>query len=156
MTDRAPVPAKDDFRAFMGTAEPRLQRALVARFGWERGRETAAEALGYAWEHWTRVQKMDNPVGYLYRVGQSRVRTLKIRPIFDRPEAAEHWFEPSLARLLSELPARQRVAVVLIHGYGWTTQEVADLLGVQSTTVQTHLARGLTRLRQELEVDDRV
>jgi RNA polymerase sigma factor (sigma-70 family) len=64
------------------------------------------------------------------------------------------WFEPSLARLLSELPERQRVAVVLVHAYGWTAAEVADLLGVRRNTVLTHLERGLRHLRDRLHVEE--
>jgi DNA-directed RNA polymerase specialized sigma24 family protein len=143
-----------EFHGFVARAEPRLHRALVARFGWEQGREATAEALAYAWEHWSTVRRLDNPVGYLFRVGQSRSRVRKKPILFARPDAHDQWYEPELARLLGELPSRQRVAVVLVHGYGWTTREVAELLGVRATTVQTHLSRGLIRLREELEVSD--
>lgn len=149
-----PSDSETEFRAFVELAEPRLHRALVARFGWEQGRDATAEALGYAWEHWSRVRRLESPVGYLFRVGQSRSRIRKNPPVFARPVAADHWYEPELAGLLGELPARQRIAVVLVHGYGWTTREVGDLLGVRPTTVQSHLSRGLSRLRQELEVTD--
>lgn len=60
--------------------------------------------------------------------------------------------EPSLRGALGGLSDRQRVAVVLVHGYGWTMAEVADLLGVKVTTVQSHLDRALARLRSILEV----
>jgi RNA polymerase sigma factor (sigma-70 family) len=45
------------------------------------------------------------------------------------------------------LPERQRVAVFLAHGLGWTHAEVAELLGVKTATVQKHVERGLARLR---------
>jgi len=34
------------------------------------GREVAQEALEYGWEHWERLRSMENPVGYLYKVGR--------------------------------------------------------------------------------------
>jgi hypothetical protein len=40
------------FEAFVADAEPRLRHALVAAYGFEEGRDAAAEALAYAWEHW--------------------------------------------------------------------------------------------------------
>jgi DNA-directed RNA polymerase specialized sigma24 family protein len=46
------------------------------------------------------------------------------------------------------------VAVVLVHGFGYSLREVAELTGVKVTTVQNHLERGLTRLRAELGVHD--
>lgn len=36
---------------------------LVARYGVEFGNDVCADALAYAWEHWARVEPMDNPVG---------------------------------------------------------------------------------------------
>jgi Sigma-70, region 4 len=43
-------------------------------------------------------------------------------------------------------------AVVLVHGYGWTPREVAELTGIAPTSVQNHVERGLARLRAALEV----
>jgi RNA polymerase sigma factor (sigma-70 family) len=96
---------------------------------------------------------MENPAGYLYRVGASRIRPPKARALFDQPDETSFSFEPELRRALSELPERQRVAVVLIHGYGWTSTEVADMTGVRPSTIQTHLARGLASLRNQLKVE---
>ena len=56
-----------------------------------------------------------------------------------------------LPRALAGLRPDERVAVVLVHGYAWTYQEVADLLGVPTSTVRNHVHRGLTRLRSSLE-----
>jgi DNA-directed RNA polymerase specialized sigma24 family protein len=146
------APSEDEFRTFVTEVEPKLHRALVAQFGWEQGRDATAFALGYAWEHWGQVSGYDNPVGLLFRVGQSGSRRRKTPLIFERPASSEQWFEPTLAALLSELPESQRVAVVLVHGYGWTTREVGDLTGVKPTTVQSHLERALRKLRSKLEV----
>jgi RNA polymerase sigma-70 factor (ECF subfamily) len=147
------TPSHDDFDEFVAATEPGLHRALVAKLGWERGREATAEALAYAWEHWGRVAVMANPAGYLYRVGASRVRSRKQPVLFGHTDENEIWFEPSLARCLSSMPERQRIAVVLIHGYGWSSKEVAAMTGLKSSTVQTHLERGLANLRRQLKVE---
>jgi DNA-directed RNA polymerase specialized sigma24 family protein len=55
---------------------------------------------------------------------------------------------------LVRLPEQQRVSFTLIHGYEWTFGEVAEFLGVAKATVQTHERRAMTRLRDELGVDD--
>jgi DNA-directed RNA polymerase specialized sigma24 family protein len=143
----------DDFALFVQAAEPRLHRALAAKLGSERGREATAEALAYAWEHWDRVVAMANPVGYLYRVGASRVRNRRIRILFVQPAQDEPTIVPELDRALLALSERQRIAVVLIHAYGWTSTEVAEMIGIKPSTVQTHLERGLARLRAELKVE---
>lgn len=143
-----------DFRAFMVATEPRLHRALAAGLGWERGREATADALAYAWEHWPKVRAMTNPAGYLYRVGQSSVRRRKVPVLFERPAESEWQYEPALSRLLADLPERQRLAVVLVHGFDWSPREVSELTGLSPSTVHTHLERGLAKLRSALEVAD--
>jgi DNA-directed RNA polymerase specialized sigma24 family protein len=147
--------AGNSFTEFVRRVEPRLRIALMAGYGPERGREAAAEALAYAWEHWDRVGSMEHPVGFLYRVGQSKTRTRRrprLRAVV--PEQREPWFEPGLPDALRSLSRRQRLAVVLVHAYGWSQREAADLMGVAPETVRTHLGRGLTKLRAALEVDD--
>jgi DNA-directed RNA polymerase specialized sigma24 family protein len=44
--------------------------------------------------------------------------------------------------------------VVLVEAFEYTHQEAADLLGIGRSSVQTHLERGLERLRLALGVDD--
>jgi DNA-directed RNA polymerase specialized sigma24 family protein len=141
------------FRAFVAHAEPRLRRGLMASYGPDRGREATAEALAVAWEHWDKVRHMANPVGYLFRVGQSRTRSRKQRLEFARPADTEVWVEPGLPLALSRLSPRQRVVVYLVHGYGFTVHDVAQILQPRDTSVRTHLRRGLSSLRRSLNVD---
>ncbi len=138
------------FRKFVTRVEPDLRRALVAAYGYERGPEAVAEALAYAWEHWEQLQKIDNPAGYLYRVGQSRTRSRKLPVLYEQPENRDPFFEPGLASALASLSEQQRVAVFLAHGARWTHAEVAQLLGVKEATVQKHIDRGLARLRRAI------
>jgi DNA-directed RNA polymerase specialized sigma24 family protein len=147
----------DDYSSFFADAEPRLRRAFVAHYGSDRGREAAAEALAYAWEHWPRIAAMERPLAYLFRVGQSRTRRWKLRTdvAFPEPDPVElPWVEPALPRALNTLSPRQRTAVVLVCGFGWPLREVGELLGLKTTTVQNHVERGLAKLRLDLEVLD--
>ncbi len=143
---------REVFSRFARDAEPRLRIALAAAVGQDLGAEATAEALAYAWEHWEKVEAMDNPVGYLYRVGRSWVRPprrLKLPPM---PVTRTPEVEPALPAGLAKLSDRQRLVVVLVHGFDWKHQEVASLLGVDTPTVATHLHRGLTKLRKHLKV----
>ena len=99
---------------------------------------------------------MDNPMGYLYRVGRSRTRGRRYRVLFVRADGGDQWFEPRLGDALAALTERQRLAVGLVHGYGWTLGEVADVCGLRVTTVQNHLERGTARLRALLGVSEDV
>jgi len=64
----------ESFSGFVTGHETRLRQALTAVFGVDGGTDAAAEALAYGWEHWDRVSVMDNPSGYLYRVGYDKLR----------------------------------------------------------------------------------
>jgi DNA-directed RNA polymerase specialized sigma24 family protein len=143
----------DGFEEFYVDAEPRLRRALVTALGPTRGRDATAEAFAYAWEHWDRVRAMDHPLGYIFRVGQSRSRERASRVVFPSvAEAGVPWVEPGLPSALAALSEQQRVAVVLAHGYGWTHREVAELLGISTSSVQKHVERAMAKLQAAFEV----
>jgi DNA-directed RNA polymerase specialized sigma24 family protein len=144
---------QEAFTDFVRSHEPKLRIALMSSYGPERGREATAEAFAYAWEHWEKVRDMKEPVGYLYRVGQSKSRPrLTPRPDPVPAERIEPWVEPALPTALNRLSRKQRMAVVLVHGYGWGQQEAADVMSVSEATVRTHLRRGLSHLRSALGV----
>ena len=148
--------ATETFSDFVHRVEPRLGDALVAALGPELGREAAEEALIWAWEHWERAQNLESPVGYLFRVGRTKAKRYRRKsPLLPAPPPDRlPWIEPALAPALAELPERQRTAVLLIHGFGWTYAEVAEFLGVAVGTVQTHVERAMAKLRSVLEVAD--
>lgn len=142
------------FTSFVAQVEPRLRRALTALRGRELGRDATSEALAWAWANWSSIEEMANPVGYLYRVGSSRTRPRRERGLPGHEPAEGDGYEPGLGPALANLSERQRAAVVLVHGCGWTHQEVADALGVSRSSVGTHVDRAMTLLRQELGADD--
>ena len=74
--------------------------------------------------------------------------------LFAVPDGSDYSFEPGLPGALARLTERQRLAVVLVHGYGYTHREVAELTGIRQTTVQNHLTRGLASLRSTLGVNN--
>lgn len=157
------------FERFVSDSEPRLRRALVAAYGPEAGRDATVDALAWAWTNWAKVQQLHNPVGYLYRVGQTKAREQRqagLTPVavddgtvqtLGGPGAAsarpEPWYEPGLDPALHDLTEQQRVAVVLCHGFQWTHREVAELLELSTSSVQNHVERGLAKLRRALEVN---
>src|SRR6478672_1180583 len=99
------MPAPDEsFEAFIGGVAPRLRREFLGTRGADGGQEAVAEALSWAWEHWTEVQAMENPAGYLYRVGQSRTRPPRSVSLPQPVELGIPDFEPRLLPALLELP----------------------------------------------------
>jgi RNA polymerase sigma-70 factor (ECF subfamily) len=74
------------------------------------------------------------------------------------PSAAEQLQQQvDRRRLLAavcELPTRQRAAVVLRYGHDYSIAEIAELLGIGSGSVKTHLRRGLQALRENHQGDE--
>lgn len=146
------------FESFAAGSGPKIRAGLVASFGSDVGGDAAAEALAYGWEHWDRVGVMRNPVGYLFRVGQNAAKGTKrpaaflaVPPPVEIPD-----FEPGLIPALEALTESQRVSVMLVHAFGWTQAEAAEVLDVSPSTVRTHLARGLAKLQAAFEVQPHV
>lgn len=155
MTTQLASPATEEFTEFAERYEPALRHSLVAHFGYESGREAAQDALVFAWEHWERVHASGNPGGYLFRIAKRRVwrqRAARTDIPIDRPDDDPPWIEPGLEAALRHLSRRQRAVVFLVEGLGLTYQETADRLNLSRSSVQTHLERGLARLRSELGV----
>ena len=147
------------FADFVDANERRLRQAFTASLGPVAGQEATVEALSYGWEHWNRISKMTNPVGYLFVVGRDRAtrfeRRRRDRPVEQPtppPSDQAHWYEPALCGLVEELSDREREVVMLVHGFEWSLGEVAELLDVSKGTVQTYAQRGLAKLRDGLGV----
>lgn len=156
--DSSAAPGRVEFTRFVEGVEPRLLQALVAVYGPVDGRAATLDALSWAWEHWGRLADVENKAAYLFRVGQSATRRYSARLLpadahvnesVENPEV-----EPGLKAALERLSPQQRTVVLLVHAFGWRQTEVAAWLDVGVSTVREHLARGLGRLRDDLEVRD--
>ncbi len=152
-------PTRTDFERFVQDVEPRLRRALVAGFGANVGRQAAADALVWSWENWDKVRSLENPAGYLYKVGRTSALRAGGRdlPVAELPLLHvddQSSFEPQLMPALAALSESRRSAVLLVHGFGYTLRDAADLLGVTASTIHRDCERALTQLRTHMEVED--
>ena len=103
-----------------------------------------------------RLDEIRKPGAYLRSAVVSRCRSVLRR----RRVMALHPPEPpaglasaagELWDVLGELPEDQRIAVVLKYYGGYRASEIARMLDVPGATVRSHLRRGLTALRKELD-----
>ncbi len=103
-----------------------------------------------------RFDEIRRPGAYLRSAVVSRSRSLLRRrqmmqshppePPADLPsDAGELW------DVLHRLPEDQRIAVVLRYYGRYRASEIADLLDMPAATVRSHVKRGLTAMRKELE-----
>ena len=103
-----------------------------------------------------RLHEIRKPGAYLRSAVVSRCRSVLRR----RRVMALHPPEPpaglasaagELWDVLGALPEDQRIAVVLKYYGGYRASEIAKILDVPGATVRSHLRRGLTALRKELD-----
>ncbi|MCY7412873.1 MAG: sigma-70 family RNA polymerase sigma factor [Salinibacterium sp.] len=153
LTVRTVVP----FEEFVRTDGERLRRVMAAQYGIDIGADAANAALAWAWEEWERVSQMKNAAGYLYRVAQTHARRDRQsgRRVSYPPETAtgrqvDVALDDDLRSALLELTEQQRTAVLMVHAYGWTPTELAEITGSRPATVRSHLRRGLRELRTML------
>ena len=143
------------FTEWAESAEPKIRQALTASFGPQLGTDATADALALAWERWDEVRHKANSLGYVYGIGRNKARRMAGRrhpALLEVPSKCLPHVEPGLPAAVAALSDKQRIVVVLLHGYDWTLAEVADLLGIAKTSVQNHAERGLARLRTSLGV----
>ncbi|MEO5900949.1 MAG: sigma-70 family RNA polymerase sigma factor, partial [Ilumatobacteraceae bacterium] len=122
------------FDAFVRDDGERLRRVMTAQYGVDVGCDSADSALAWGWEHWDRLSGMSNPAGYLYRVAQTEARRAVGRgqvitfpsEVAGSSEPGSSLLDGDLAAALCQLPDRQRVAVLLVHAFGWTPTEVGE------------------------------
>ena len=141
------MPEEDSggFARFAIEARDRLEPAFIARYGAALAPDILAEVLAYAWQHQADLSGMGNPIGYLYRVGRTRARSVRrsmglarvgVGIVFPSGQSVGlPDVHPELHRELRQLSDGQRVAVVLTFAYGWTLRDVSELTGQSLSTV---------------------
>jgi RNA polymerase sigma-70 factor (sigma-E family) len=142
----------------------------LLRFAWllcgdrHQAEDVVAEVFAKVFPQW-RLGRVAEPYAYLRRAvvnevtSRGRRRVLEVREERRRPgsDRGAQGFDEVIAgrdvvvHALRRLPVRQRAVLVLRFYDDLPERDVADLLGVEVGTVKSHTARGLERLRAELE-----
>ncbi len=151
-----------EFDLFFERERARLFQSLclVTRNRFE-AEELAQNAFLAVYERWDRVREMEDPTGYLYRTAMNAFRSWHRRSALAAKRAiglthsdesiAQLEEQDVVVRTLAPLTARQRAAVVLIDLLGYSSDEAGRMLGVQSSTVRTHVERAHRDLKARLE-----
>ena len=137
---------------FFHDAESRLRRSLSGKMHPDQVADAVSEAMLYAWENRDRILQMSEPIGFLYRVAQSKTRTKRQGFLAWGDDDRIPDVEPGLPRALSKLPAKQATAIWLVKACGFSQVEAATAMDLSPSTVSTHIERGMRRLRIEMGV----
>jgi RNA polymerase sigma factor (sigma-70 family) len=147
-----------DFTEFYAATRDQVARALAVTLGdSDLAADAADEALARAYLKWAQVGQLDNPGGWVFRVGlnwaRSSLRRLH-RParrlgdadLTEQPPPVE----PKLVQALAGLSARHRSVVVCRYLLGYSDEETANALAMRPGTVRSCLHRALRTLRADL------
>jgi RNA polymerase sigma-70 factor (ECF subfamily) len=160
--DELHLEAGTDLEDVYRETAPQLWRAIYGFVGGRRhlAEDAVAEAFARALEHTDRIRE---PVPWIYRTAfriasrelQREKRALPPAdpdpvPGVDPAEVQE------AIRALAVLSHNQRAAVLLHDLEGFTSLEIARLLGISAATVRVHLFRGRRRLRELLGTEEDV
>ena len=115
--------------------------------------DVAAETMARAFARWSKINSY--APAWVTRVAIN-LATDQLRRKPALASGPVEGVDDSVDRLLirqqlARLPRRQRDTLVIRYLLGFDEKETAELLGVAVGTVHTHVKRGLTRLRGELD-----
>jgi RNA polymerase sigma-70 factor, ECF subfamily len=152
------VSASKDFRTFFEDEHRRLYKTLYFVTG---DRTEAADLMQEAflklWERWDRIDSIDDPTAYLFKVALNgnRMRTRAARRAARRQIPLGIVRDPfddvdvraDVLQMLRGIAPRQRAALVLLDLYGYGSEEAARIMGIRPSTVRALATQGRAVLR---------
>ena len=146
------------FQAFYeATKSPVFRAVLLARAGDRHSAEDAvAEAYERAFLRWNKLAEHPDPVAWVIRTAINHRISMWRRHRHEEPQITTPVapgpdpLDPSLMRLIRELPKGQREVLALRLLLDFSTEQTAEALGVKQGTVKTQLHRALQELRAHL------
>jgi RNA polymerase sigma-70 factor, ECF subfamily len=149
-----------DFRTFFEDEHRQLFKMLHFVTG---DRAEAADLMQDAfiklWERWDRIDTIDDPQAYLFRVAlngtKMRARAARraarrtvplgvVRDPYDDVDIRE-----DVRRMLQSVTPRQRAALVLLDLYGYGSEDAARIMGIRPSTVRALATQGRAVLRTQ-------
>jgi RNA polymerase sigma-70 factor (sigma-E family) len=152
----------DEFVAVRGAALLRLSVALTGSV--PEAEDLLQEALARCYVRWRRMSAVDSVEGYVRRVIVNQHISRRRRKSFrlvdldasNDPAAPDGVDDVAtnltLRAAMAELPARQRVVIVLTYYEDLPDAQIAEALGCTVNTVKSHRAKALQNLRRSRDV----
>ena len=153
--ERAGSDVTPAFETFYEAERMRLFQALAVITGSRaEAEDISQEAFLRVWERWDRVATLERPAGYLHRTAMNAFRDRYRRSKLSMGRAVQAIPEPHddlgavearsvTSQALAGLSPRQRAAIVLTEGLGYSAEEAGEFLGIKGSTVRSlnHQAR---------------
>ncbi len=157
-----PDPSVDFDDTFRRCYGPMVRSLAVAAGDREVAADCVQDAFTRAYVRWSRVSKLDDPVGWVRHVAVNRMRDhfrkserggrAMVRLRNETPLEVPAPREPSeLGTLLATLPVQQRIAAALFYVEDLSVAEVAAAMHLSDGAVKYHLHAARATLRDALE-----
>jgi RNA polymerase sigma factor (sigma-70 family) len=147
--------------------EGEYERLFKAMYFVTGNRQDAEDILQDAflklWERWDRIDRIEDPTAYLFRVALNGFRMTRRRAAMAMRKVIRAEPEPDgfsqaemradVRRLLLGLTPRQRAALLLVDLYGYPSEQAARILRIRPSTVRALATQGRKALRAEGDRD---
>jgi RNA polymerase sigma-70 factor (sigma-E family) len=152
LTSRVETETESAFAWLFRDEYPAIVRTAYLMLGdREAAEDVAQEAFVRLYARWRKVSRYERPGAWVRRVAireasraRRRPRALALAP--EQPGLAETSADLDLRRALLSLPPNQRAAIVLHYLEDLPLAQVAELMGVATSTAKVHLHRARKRL----------
>lgn len=157
------LPDALDRDQFLRTLYPKLVGSLALQgYTVEEAEDLAQDTLVRVVRHWDTVAAAASPEGWAFRaasnLSRSWLRRLRLArghtptpPDPPEPDSADRL---AVRAAVSQLPARQREAVVLRYFAQLSVREAAAAMGCAEGTVRALTSQGIAGLRDDFDIDD--
>jgi len=119
--------------------------------------ELMQDAFLKLWERWDRIDTIDDPTAYLFRIALNAFRSRHRRAAVGlrkltgdevgRDAFADAEMRADVRALLIACTPRQRAALVLVDLLGYPSEQAARILGVRPSTVRALATQGRRTIR---------
>ena len=148
------------FDAFFEDEYERLFKALYFVTGNRQDSEDILQdAFLKLWERWDRLDRIEDPTAYLFRVALNGFRMARRRAVTalrkavfarEQPDAfVQAEMRADVRDLLMGLTPRQRAALLLVDLLGYSSEQAGRILRVRPSTVRALATQGRKALRAE-------
>ncbi|MGH6736878.1 MAG: sigma factor-like helix-turn-helix DNA-binding protein [Methyloceanibacter sp.] len=134
------VGARDDGKALLGRA---LSAMLAEQHRYQRGTALDVWAFGEIYQHWLHELR-----AHADPVAQTRVDEASFGELF-YPEV-DCYFDAPIVEFLGNLPAQQRLTLLLVYGEGFDYEDAGRVLDVHPDTIAARLVRITAALADRL------
>jgi len=146
------------FDGFFHENHAPIVRALALTINDDQlARDAAAEGFARALARWGKVERYDNPTGWVYRVGLNWARSRRRKwrrevsaDGFDVAAPGRNDIDSRLAPALHKLTPEHRAVVVARYYFDWSERQIAEALDIRPGTVKSRLSRALTQLADDI------